>query len=487
MQCQSAFTGLSLFQDCQQLYQFLDFCQRKSIEDEQSKIASVFLEIDAIDPLAVLDQWSKPHQLHFYFENREQEWAIAAIDAAMSFEVSGSHRFLAVQQFVQTCFNQLIASSTSNFPGAVPRFFCSFAFFDQAAQDAEHTEITPAFAPATAFLPQWQVMRWRDRSAILANFLIHPQSNLEDVTQAIWHQAQAISATPSHPFNFSHPMLDLLNRSEALKRWQIIDTFPFSTAVASALLDIQQQHFHKLVLAHAIDVVSGLPFQIGRSLHNLRQRYPDCHVFSTGNGRGQSFIGASPERLLSIQNQLLTTDALAGSAPRGKTTHEDRQFARQLMSSDKEQREHRVVVDFITERLAALGLVPQRAIAPVLLPLSNIQHLHTPIQAAFPTDRHPLEILAALHPTPAVAGMPRIAACQQIQRYEQFERSLYAAPLGWVDAQGNAEFIVGIRSALLQGNRARLYAGAGIVAGSEPEREFAEVRLKLQALLQALI
>ena len=509
MQCQSAFSGFSPSQDCQQIYQFLDFCQRKSIEDAQSKIASVFLEINPIDPLAVLEQWSKPHQLHFYFENREQEWAIAAIDAAISFEASGSHRFLAVQQFIETRFNHLIASGTSNFPGAIPRFFCSFAFFDQVtasdatafgatasgatASDATASDATAdvslaaTFAPATAFLPQWQVMRWRDRSAILANFRVHPQSNLEDLTRTIWHQAQAIGATSSHLFNFSHPMLDLLSRSDALKQWQIMDTFPFSTTVASALLDIQQQRFHKLVLAHAIDVISGLPFQIGRSLHNLRQRYPDCHVFSTGNGKGQSFIGASPERLLSIQNHTLTTDALAGSAPRGKTISEDRQFAQQLLNSDKEQREHRVVVDFITERLEALGLVPPQAIAPVLLPLSNIQHLHTPIQTAFPHSLHPLEILAELHPTPAVAGMPRAVACQQIQRYEQFERSLYAAPLGWVDAQGNAEFIVGIRSALLQGDRARLYAGAGIVAGSDPEREFAEVRLKLQALLQALI
>ncbi|MBI4780881.1 MAG: isochorismate synthase [Oscillatoriophycideae cyanobacterium NC_groundwater_1537_Pr4_S-0.65um_50_18] len=474
MLCQSSFTGLSLSQNCKQLHQFLEFCQRQSIENEQPKIASIFFEIDSIDPLAVLDQWSKPHQLHFYFENREQEWAIAAIDSVVSFEASEAHRFLTVQQFIQDSFNQLISNSSHDFPGTIPRFFCSFAFFDQAPpSDA-------TFAPATAFLPQWQVVRWRDRSAILANFLIQPQTNLEDLTDTIWHQAQAIEATSSHLFNFPYPMSDLL------KQWQISDTFPFSNAVASALLDIQQQHFHKLVLAHAIDVVSRLPFQAGRSLHNLRQRYPDCYVFSTGNGRGQSFIGASPERLLSLQNQTLTTDALAGSAPRGKTISEDRQFAQQLMSSDKEQREHGMVVDFITKRLEGLGLAPHHAIAPVLLPLSNIQHLHTPIQAACPTDRHPLEILAELHPTPAVAGMPRAIACQQIQRYEQFERSLYAAPLGWVDAQGNAEFIVGIRSALLQGNRARLYAGAGIVAGSDPEREFAEVRLKLQALLQAL-
>ena len=94
---------------------------------------------------------------------------------------------------------------------------------------------------------------------------------------------------------------------------------------------------------------------------------------------------------------------------------------------------------------------------------------------------------AQLHPTPAVAGAARDIACAEIRRYENFERGLYAAPLGWVDAEGNCEFIVGIRSALIDGDRARLYAGAGIVAGSDPDKEFAEVQLKLQALLKALV
>ena len=100
---------------------------------------------------------------------------------------------------------------------------------------------------------------------------------------------------------------------------------------------------------------------------------------------------------------------------------------------------------------------------------------------------HPLEIVAQLHPTPAVAGAARDVACAEIRRYESFERGLYAAPLGWVDYQGNSEFIVGIRSALINGDRARLYAGAGIVAGSDPDKELAEIQLKLQALLKALV
>lgn len=124
---------------------------------------------------------------------------------------------------------------------------------------------------------------------------------------------------------------------------------------------------------------------------------------------------------------------------------------------------------------------------PHLLQLPNIQHLRTLITAEVPQHLHLLEILAALHPTPAVAGMSREVAQQQIHKQETFERHLYAAPLGWIDYQGNGEFTVGIRSALINGSQARLYAGAGIVAGSDPQRELAEIQLKLHTLLDALL
>ena len=122
-----------------------------------------------------------------------------------------------------------------------------------------------------------------------------------------------------------------------------------------------------------------------------------------------------------------------------------------------------------------------------LLQLSNIQHLWTPIRAAVPANIHPLEIVACLHPTPAVAGAPRTVACEEIRRYETFDRALYAAPLGWIDSRGNSEFVVGIRSALIEGCQARLYAGAGIVAGSDPNKELAEIQMKFQALLNTLV
>ncbi|NJO19634.1 MAG: isochorismate synthase [Spirulinaceae cyanobacterium RM2_2_10] len=260
---------------------------------------------------------------------------------------------------------------------------------------------------------------------------------------------------------------------------------PFVPATRAALAAIQAEQLSKIVLAQPLDVVAAGALDPIATLARLRQHYPDCTCFSLSNGRGSYFLGASPERLASIRDRHLVVDALAGSAPRGRDAIEDARFAQQLLNSDKDRREHQAVSHYLSEQLQSLGLRPQ--LAPrQLRQLSNIQHLWTPITAQLPAQVQPLEVVAQLHPTPAVAGVPTAAACEQIRHYENFERGLYAAPIGWLDMQGNSEFVVGIRSALLSGARARLYAGAGIVAGSDPDREQAEVQLKLQAMLAAL-
>ncbi|MBF1999708.1 MAG: isochorismate synthase [Synechococcales cyanobacterium M58_A2018_015] len=478
MLCQSPFNRLDSSQDCKKLYQFLDFCQHRAIEENQAKIASIALEIPPLDPLTVLCNLAQPDQLHFYFEHRDQQQSVAALDAVLTFELSGPQRFAEAQKIIEQRFGQLLTNQPKGAafqpPFSSPCFFCSFTFFED-----DHSPISPF--RSSLCLPRWQISRWNDHSLAIVNLIIDSQSRIGELTQHIWNQLQTLHLA-------QYDVLYLCSdRVKRLNGWEMSNPLQFRAAVASVLQSIQAGQFDKLVLAHAVDVCSSVPFQWGRSLHYLRQLHPDCCVFSIGNGKGQSFIGASPERLLQVRGHKLITDALAGSACRGRTVDEDTDLAQCLLNSDKERREHQLVVAFIVEQLRQLGLQPQFADAPGLLPLSNIQHLHTPIQAQLPRHLHALDILAALHPTPAVAGLPRSVACEQIRCYEPFGRSLYAAPLGWVDAQGNAEFIVGIRSALLDGDRARLYAGAGIVAGSDPDRELAEIQLKLQALLRALV
>lgn len=465
--CRSKF-----FVEHKDLYQFLLSVQENCLTNDCKQIVSISLDIDWVDPLVVLEKFSQANEINFYFDNKGEGEAIAAIDAIAKLQIDGQDRFTQAEYFIKSCLKNIINFGSNNQPFAATHFFCYFSFFHQTLPT------NYPFPSATVFVPRWQIAVKNQQCILVNNIIINPQVNLEEILQTLQTKLQLLKSLESYS-----PKLDL--PSQLLKK-PVNNSVHFKNSVVSALNKIQSHHLTKIVLADALDVKLSNHFNLFKLLDNLRQIHPNCYIFSTSNGKGQHFIGASPERLISIHSQQLITDALAGSAPRGKTPAEDAEVANRLLNSEKEKHEHLLVIDFITQRLTELGLLPQVS-APRLRQLSNIQHLWTPISAIVPANVHPLKIISQLHPTPAVAGAARDIACAEIRRYENFERGLYAAPLGWIDADGNCEFIVGIRSALIDGDRARLYAGAGIVAGSDPEKEFAEVQLKLQALLKALV
>lgn len=472
--------------DCETLHHVLVDCQRAALRDNQTKIASLILRIPPMDLLPIFNQTIASDQLYFYYDNPHRAESILAADAVVSHRTEGQDRFQQAQTFVTFWQHHTHSHAASDQPIQGPHFLCSFTFFDtlDAAQSP--------FAPGCLFIPRWEIIKRSNICSLIVNVAVTPhadveelmvssQCTLESLTQLVERMTSERTSPLQRPVLPQTPIA-----SQKLAHWSPGET-TFKHTVTQALQAIDDHHLHKVVLAHAVDVQASSPFQIAPSLANLRHLYPDCYVFATSNGRGAHFLGASPERLISIDHGRLTTDALAGSAPRGSTPQDDAHYAQTLLVSLKERYEHRCVVDFIVNQLIGLNLSPQFQATPTVLQLANIQHLHTPIRADLPLTIHALEVLQALHPTPAVAGVPRAAACAHIRQHESFERSLYAAPIGWIDSQGNSEFIVGIRSALLQANQARLYAGAGIVAGSDPNREWVEVRLKLRALLDALV
>jgi len=482
-----------LWQDRRELHRFLFECQQNCRPDRPPKIVSIARDIDPVDPLAFLEAFWEADRLNFYLEKPQSGEAVVAIDAAVQLTLEKGERFGRSRHFIESCFRQMILAGPHR-DSFVPAFCCSFTFFeDNSAANSEHYYLrnprhlkgrhsAPVFPSATLFLPQILLYSEGDRRILLFNTLLDRQSDIDEITDRTWQKIRQIDEIKNRRWERNLPAP---HPSKSI--WIEPQTEPFRQSVRSVLESIAAGELSKVVLSQAFDICSDRPFDLINSLDNLRSLYPDCYIFSTGNGRGQNFIGASPERLIAVRGGELITDALAGSAPRGDVAAEDADIAHRLLSSDKDRREHQAVVDFIVERLIHLGLTPERASQPRLMRLSNIQHLWTPITAAISSDIHLLEILAELHPTPAAAGTPRDVAQTQIRRHETFDRSLYAAPLGWVDYHGNGELIVGIRSALIDGDRARLFAGAGIVAGSEPDRELAEIQLKLQALLRALV
>jgi menaquinone-specific isochorismate synthase len=305
-------------------------------------------------------------------------------------------------------------------------------------------------------------------------------------------------------------------------RFELGATMPhedWKDLVARAVKVMEGGSLSKVVLARQVEVVANRPFVLPETLGRLAHLYPSCAVFQV-----EGFIGASPETLLRRTGAQIESHPLAGTVARSGDPATDDALVAALMSSAKDRHEHQLVVDEIAAKLRPFATVEVPA-APSIVPLRNVSHLGTSIKgtlhggitgwaldgAGAPQNGHgngagadtgvqqgqaprvnralpsSLELAAVLQPTPAVGGLPVDVAIQWQRDNEGFDRDRYAGPVGWVDRNGDGEWALGLRSAKVWGNRAIMYAGNGIVAGSDPEVELGETQLKLQALLAALV
>lgn len=256
-------------------------------------------------------------------------------------------------------------------------------------------------------------------------------------------------------------------------------------AVAVIVQETRRGVVDKVVLAREVRARASRPFPWATVLERLRRAYRGCTVFAFARG-DSCFLGATPERLARLEGRRLRADCLAGSAPRGETLREDERMAARLLADPKERREHVLVVEAVRQALLPLCQELWAPPAPQVLRTPHVQHLHTPIEGRLREGTGLLEVVARLHPTPAVGGAPQKAALALIDACETFDRGWYAGPVGWLDGSGDGEFVVAIRSALLRGREAHLYAGCGILPDSDPRREEQESLLKLKAMLTAL-
>ncbi|WP_136717780.1 isochorismate synthase [Halorientalis salina] len=254
--------------------------------------------------------------------------------------------------------------------------------------------------------------------------------------------------------------------------------------VERALDRIGAGDLRKVVLATALEVDLAADLSVPDVLERLRRTYPNCYRFLVQPGDEAAFFGPPPERLVKLEGSRVETEALAGSVERGDTPEADADLADGMRASEKLQHEQRLVVDAIMDQLSPLGEV--REGEQSVRKLTNIQHLQTPITATLSEDEHVLSIVEALHPTPAVGGLPPGKAWEVIRETETFDRGWYAAPVGWFDGNGDGEFAVGIRSGVAGGKSATLFAGCGIVSDSDPEEEWEEVQPKYRPILDEL-
>jgi isochorismate synthase len=258
--------------------------------------------------------------------------------------------------------------------------------------------------------------------------------------------------------------------------------------VQRILDEIHAGQLQKIVLVRAVHVTAGSDIDAVAWLVALRERFPTCTLFAVGDGPAV-FLGASPERLVRAHGDWLETAALAGTAPRGASRVADQELGEALRESCKNGAEHSFVVQYLRSVLGECCDEVEAAREPVLLRTRTVQHLCTEIRARR-RERSPaalMELLGRLHPTPAVGGAPRDAALRWLDENEPTERGWFAGPVGFLQSDGDGEFEVALRSALVRGRSATAWAGAGIVARSQPMAEFTETELKLRTVLGPLL
>jgi len=260
------------------------------------------------------------------------------------------------------------------------------------------------------------------------------------------------------------------------------DPSAYEQAVARAVERIRGGELEKIVLAREVRAEAPRAHDPAALFAALRELFPSCYCFCVGTPEA-AFLGASPELLVRRRGAGAQTVALAGSTRRSADPAVDDHLGEQLARSAKNRSEHEIVVRRIERSLRPHSVWVEAGREPVLIKVANIQHLATPIHAQLADPRSAVELAGMLHPTPAVGGEPNDRAVEAIAELERLDRGWYAGPVGWMDATEDGEFCVALRSALLRDRTAHLFAGAGIVADSDPEAELAETELKLGALL----
>ncbi len=449
-----------------------ELAARKARTLRHPVLAWATMKASALDPIEIFARSRASDRMLWLRPNAR--FGLAGLGSVWTFSGSGQGRFEDAASAWRACVAEAVGDdSDPRAGGPGPLALGGFAFAPDGPVGAEWNGYPAAelAVPALCF--------WHAGDACHATLALMVGPNGDAQVDATLAYLRAITDPATHTHDTAvesgglEPVVEEIPRAD---RWK--------ATVERGAQAARDGLLRKVVLARALNV-RGIRTGPAAALRTLRADYPGCAVFAAARG-DRCFLGATPERLVQIHAGRVSTSAVAGSAPRGSTPNEDRQYGEALLRSPKERLEHAVVVDVIREVISEVCNEFTLPASPTLLKVANIQHLVTPLAGHL---REPLSVLGLagrLHPTPAVGGFPRDRALRWINDHEELERGWYAGLVGWVDRQGDGEFAVAIRSALVRGDEALLYAGCGIVAESDPDQEYAESSLKFRPMLAAL-
>jgi len=419
---------------------------------------------EEIDPINLFANSIRLHdESYFWGIPVEQSWTIGAGTEA-NVTVGGNDRFQRAKTSIEGIFNSSIVD------GEGPLFIGGFRFDERSQPNGNWF----GFYDGLLSLPRIVLSRSRHNTSSTLNVFVNGDTDVEtSYTRILGELASLLGQPNSESAGSAAEVMEETPREQ----WRM--------GASRALQAVKEGTLQKVTLARMARAHSQLPIAPSRVLRSLVENYPQCHVFAIRRA-GASFVGASPEELVSLHGNSVRSICLAGSAPRGVSEYEDSHFSEGLLGSAKEQEEHEIVVDWVSNRMGPLCRSLGWNKSPEVFRLGNVQHLATQFVGTAKDGTHVLDLVRALHPTPAVGGMPLEPALEMIRRVEGFDRGWYTGPVGWVDRHGFGEFAIALRCALIRESDAYLYAGAGIVSASDADREYEETTLKLKPLLTAL-
>ena len=411
---------------------------------------------EVVTPTEVFGQAERTEDFRAFWSQRDGDTTLVGLGVAWGVRVAGEGRFQEAREW----YRELVARAEVEGPGVVgtgPVAMGGFRF----DVEAETSQEWASFGDGIMVVPR-VCYTWTPEGCWVTENRLYPANGATCLLQIV-----------DEPRD--HAGLELrLGEGEGWVR-----------AVPRALEAVGRGEVEKVVMARRLGVERRGGVEVGAALERLIENESRCSVFAFGVG-GETFMGATPEPLVSMSGWGVECICHAGSVARGSTSEEDRLMGEALLGDAKEQREHNFAARFVEKALRDLCEQLTWDPAPKVSKFKNVQHLSTAFQGTNRKGRDILEFVEALHPTPSVAGVPTKRAVELIRELEGMDRGWYSGPVGWMDHKGRGEFAIAIRSGLVTESRAYLYGGAGIVEGSDVGKEYAETELKMRGLRQAL-
>lgn len=438
-------------------------------------LVSAVEEINFTEPLAF---FAKGGELYagerFFWKEPSEALIFAGLGICMQIQSEqAAGRFFHVEKKWQEAVGNLHKIGAREIRGTGPIMFGGFSFDPLKKQ----SDLWLKYSHARLHIPEFLLTKNGNKTYLTTNILCMKHDDLS-LADRITAKRNAILSSFSEEQN--KPAVNHIVARQEIGKEEWLQTVQVLVEELK-----NSRELKKVVMARELLVTAKDEIAPETVLENLLKEQPDSYTFAF-EADDSCFIGASPERLVKKEGSTLYSAGVAGSTARGKTAEEEKLLGDKLLADEKNLIEHQYVVDMIRsamEQVCSELHIPER---PVLMKMRDIQHLYTPVTGKVRDGRSLLKMVELLHPTPALGGFPKRGAVEKIREIERMDRGFYGAPIGWIDEHGNGEFAVAIRSGLVRGRKAHLFAGCGIVKDSDAESEFIETRIKFRPMLSAL-